>query len=89
MEIKITLTEAEAKAMSYIAYSPEEWATNVVKERARLAMEEIFQLEVDRMLADPNITDIPANQEQVVLQAEIKTAKERTDEILASDTIVE
>lgn len=67
VKITIELTEAEAKAMSLIAVSPKEWASNAVKERARLAMEEIFQQEVARMLQDPTITEIPADRETVVL----------------------
>lgn len=71
MEITITLTEAETKALAYVALDPQEWAQNVVKERARLAMEEIFQSEISRMIQDPNIQDIPANIETVVMAAEI------------------
>jgi hypothetical protein len=77
MEINIKLTAAEAKALSYIAYDPQEWAENFIKERARIAMNEIFQLEVARMLADPNTTEIPADREAVVLAANIKSAKQR------------
>ena len=80
MEIKITLTDAEAKALAYVAYSPQEWAENAVHERARIAMDEIFQLEVQRMLADPNTTEIPADREAVVLAAQIQTAAERQAE---------
>lgn len=80
MEIKITLTEAETKAMAYIAYDPQEWAENAVKERARIAMDDIFQAEVQRMLADPNTTEIPADREAVVLAADIKSAAERQAE---------
>jgi hypothetical protein len=80
MEIQITLTDAEAKALSYVAYSPQEWAQNAVKERARLAMDEVFQIEVQRMLNDPNTTEIPANREAVVLAADIKSAAERQAE---------
>ena len=80
MEIKITLTEAEAKAMAYVAYDPQEWAENAVHERARIAMDEIFQMEVQRMLADPNTTEIPADREAVVLTADIKSAAERQAE---------
>lgn len=72
MEIKITLTEAEAKALSYVAFDPQEWVENAVKERCRTAMEEIFQVEVQRMLSDPKITEIPADRETVVLAADIK-----------------
>jgi hypothetical protein len=77
MEIRITLTEAETKALAYVAYDPQEWAENAVKERARIAMEEIFQSEVSRMLQDPSISEIPADRESVVLAAPIKTAAER------------
>jgi hypothetical protein len=80
MEIKITLTNAETKALAYVAQDPQEWAENAVHERARIAMEEIFQLEVQRMLADPSTTEIPADREAVVLAADIKTAAERQAE---------
>ncbi len=80
MEITITLTEAETKALAYVAYDPQEWAENAVKERARIAMEEIFQTEAQRMLADPTVTSIPADREAVVLAADIKSAAERQAE---------
>ena len=77
MEIKIILTEAEEKAMRFIAASPEDWANNVVKERARLAMKQIFEAEVKRMSEDPNILEIPADVDAVVLAADIVLAAER------------
>jgi hypothetical protein len=80
MEIKITLTDSEAKALAYVAYDPQEWAENAVKERARIAMDEIFQLEVQRMISDPAISEIPADRESVVLAANIKSASERAQE---------
>lgn len=70
MKFTITLTDAEAKAMSIISSDPKEWATNAIKERARFAMEDIFQNEVQRMIADPTITDIPADREAVVMAYE-------------------
>jgi hypothetical protein len=82
MEIKITLTQAEAKALAYVSANPEEWANNAVKERARIAMEEIFQLEVQRMLADPNTTEIPADREAVVLASNLPSAAERNQAAL-------
>lgn len=77
--ITIELTEAEHKALAYVAADPTDWAVNAVKERCRVAMEEIFQMEAQRMLADPNITQIPADTEAVVLAADIKSAKERME----------
>lgn len=85
MQIVVNLTSAEAKALAYVAYDPAEWAENAVKERARLAMEEIFQQEVQRMLQDPSVTEIPADRETVVLNADIKSAAERQSEFEAQD----
>jgi hypothetical protein len=82
MEYIITLKDAEKKALDYVAYDTQEWIQNAASERARIAMEEIFQLEVARMLADPTITEIPADREAVVLAANIQSAKERQDSII-------
>ena len=79
MEYIITLTDAEKKALDYVAYDTQEWIQNAASNRARIAMEEIFQLEVARMLEDPTITEIPADREAVVLAADIQSAKERQD----------
>jgi hypothetical protein len=81
MNYTITLTDAENKALAYAAADPAEWIQNAASERARIAMEEIFQIEVARMLQDPNITEIPADREAVVLAADIKSAAERNSEI--------
>jgi len=76
----VTLTDAELKALAYIAYNPQDWINNVVHERCRIAMEEIFTAEVARMVADPTTTSIPANREQVVLNADITSAAERKND---------
>jgi hypothetical protein len=81
MEYTITLTEAENKALAYVALDPAFWIENVVKERCRVAIEEIFQAEVQRMLSDPTITEIPADRDAVVLAADVKSAAERDAEI--------
>lgn len=79
MKICVELTEIETKALAWKAYSPQEWVENVAKDFARRAMQEIFELEVARMAADPEITSIPANVEEVVANADIESAKDRTD----------
>ena len=87
MEYIVFLTDAEDKSLAYVAADPQEWIQNAASERARIAMEEIFQTEVQRMLADPEITEIPADREAVVLSANIKSAAERNDE-LAQNAII-
>ena len=75
----ITLNDAEVKAMEHVSYSVQEWAENALKDRARKAKDEIYNAEVARMTADPDITSIPADIDQVVLDADLETAKERED----------
>ena len=76
----ITLTDAETKAMEYAALSVQDWADNALQNRARIAMDEIYDAEVARMTADPTITSIPADKEAVVLAADIKSAAVRQAE---------
>ena len=76
----ITLTDAETKAMEYVAFSVQDWADNALQNRARIAMDEIYDAEVARMTADPTITSIPADKEAVVLAADIKSAAVRQAE---------
>ncbi len=76
----IELTDAETKAMEHVAVDVQEWADNALKNRARVAMDEIYNAEVARMTADPEVTAIPADKEAVVLAADIKSAAKRNAE---------
>lgn len=62
----ITLTYIEDKALRNVCRSPQEWIENFVKERCRLAIDEIVKEEMDRMLKDPNIKNISASKEDIV-----------------------
>ena len=79
----ITLTETEKLAMEYVAYDPQTWVENAFKERARIAIEEIVALAVQKFLA-ANQT-IPGSREEIVAAAYsngwIQTAKYVTDNI--------
>ena len=83
MNITIILTEAQEKALAHVALSPQDWAENVVHNRCRQAIDEIYAAEVQRMTDDPTITSIPADKEAVVLAASIQSAAERN---VASET---
>ncbi len=76
----IELNDAEVKAMEFVALSVQDWADNALQNRARQAMDEIYNEEVARMTADPTITSIPADKEAVVLAADIKSAAVRQAE---------
>ena len=85
----ITLTDAETKAMEYVAFSVQDWADNALQNRARIAMDEIYDAEVARMTEDPTITSIPADKEAVVLAADIKSAAVRNAEAEAEMAAME
>lgn len=77
MTITVTVSDAEEKALKWMAADPQVWAENFIKQRALIAMNEIYEMEIARMKSDPNTTHIPVNVEQVVLDAQIKSAAER------------
>ena len=53
-EITVTLTDTENKCMEYAALSVQDWADNALKNRARIAKEEIISL----LVAHCNANDI-------------------------------
>jgi hypothetical protein len=77
----ITLTDAQDKALSVVAVSPQEWINNVVHERCRLAIEEIVNAEVQRKLAAGQ--PITGSKDDIVMAADIETAAERNDRLAA------
>jgi len=86
MNITITLTDAQVKGLAFVAISPQEWVENAVHNRCRIAIDEIYTAEVERMTDDPTITSIPADKEAVVLAADIQSAADRQAE---ADEVVE
>ena len=80
----VSLSDAEKKALEYIALSVQDWIDNAVDNRARIAIDEIYNEEVARMTADPDITSIPADKDAVVLAADIKSAATRQAEAEAA-----
>ena len=77
MDYTITLTDTEKAAMEYVAYDPQDWVENVFKERARIAIEDIVKLAVDKFLEAGQT--IPGSREEIVAAAYsngwIQTAK--------------
>ena len=71
----ITLSDAEDKALSVVAYSQNEWIQNAVKERCRLAIEEIVAAEVQRKLAAGE--SITGSKDDIVMAANVESAAER------------
>jgi hypothetical protein len=80
----ITLSSAEDKALSYAAFSQDDWIQNVAHERCRIAIEEIVTITVQKCL-ETN-TAIPSSKDAMVelafAQGWVKTAAERQAEML-------
>ena len=75
MQMTITLTDAEQKALAYVAVSPEDWINNAVHERCRIAIDEIVAAEVQRKLAAGE--PITGTKDDIVMAAQIESAADR------------
>lgn len=86
MNYQITLTSAENAALGYVALSQQEWIDNAVKERIRIATEEIVAITVQKCL-DNNI-QIPGSKDAMIELAFekgwIKSAAQSHAEAIAS-----
>lgn len=67
MNYTVSLTETEKKAMEYIAFDPQDWINNVVHERARIAIDEIVKIAVEKFLELGQT--IPGSKEEIVSSA--------------------
>jgi hypothetical protein len=76
----ITLSDAEDKALSIVAFSQQNWIDNAIHERCRIAIDEIVNTEVQRLLSEGK--SITGSKDDIVLNAPIKTAAEKNMEAL-------
>ena len=82
----ITLSAAEDKALHVVAMSAQDWIQNAVKERCRLAIEEIVTAEVQRKLAIGE--SITGSKDDIVLAAPTESAAERQTRMEAESNII-
>lgn len=75
MQINFTLSAAETKALESSILDVQDWAEYVVKERARIEIENIVNNEVQRKLAAGE--PITGSKEDIVLASNIQTVAER------------
>jgi len=71
----ITLSDAEDKALGVVALSQNDWIQNAVKERCRIAIEEIVAAEVQRKLAAGEA--ITGSKDDIVMAANVESAADR------------
>ena len=81
-EIKITLTDTENKSLEYAAFSVQDWGDNALKNRARIAKDEIIAALVAHCNA--NSVALAVGEDAQVAQAfelkVVKTAAEANEE---------
>lgn len=91
MDITITLTDTEYKALEYAANTPQDWADNALKNRARIAKDEIIALLVKH--CNENNVQIATGEDNQVTQAftlnVVKTAAARQAKADADTNLLE
>ena len=79
MNYTVTLTTAQDQALSYVAASQQDWIDNAATERARIAIDEIVALTVQKCLDTD--TAIPGSKDAMVTlafeQGWVETAAQR------------
>ena len=79
MTITVQLNDVDEKCIRYFAADPQDFIENFVRARIFAAKQEIYQSEVRRMTADPDIKNIPADIDIVVAQANVKYANSQPE----------
>ncbi len=86
-DITVSLTDTENKCMEYAAVSVQDWADNALKNRARIAKDEIIALLVAHCNA--NSVSIATGEDAQITQAYelevVKTASARNAEALENN----
>jgi len=84
----VTLTDTETKSLEYAAVSNQDWIDNVVKNRARIAKEEIISLNTAH--CNKNSIAIAVGEDAQVTQAYtlgiVKKAADRTPTVPSEDS---
>ena len=85
----VNYTETENNAMAYAAADVNDWIQNAAHERARIAIDEIVALAVQKFLEAGQ--SIPGSKDEIVAAAFangwVKTAQQRNEEALAATPV--
>ena len=87
MDYTIILTEAETKAMEYIAADPQEWIDNAAHNRARIAIDEICKIYTEYKLNNNEPITVVGKDAMVLAAFEeglVKTGAQRNEEAAAA-----
>jgi hypothetical protein len=79
----VTLTDAEDKALSVVAVSPQAWIDNAVKNRCRESKDVIIASEINRIRESGGT--ISGTDDEIVMAATVETAAEKQARIESED----
>lgn len=65
----VVCSEVEYKALQHYMADVQDWLQFTLTGRAGVAIDDLVKREMARMLADPTITNIPADKNTIVLNA--------------------
>ena len=75
----ITVSDAEQKALEYVFYSPQEWISQVVHDRANQSMVDIVSSQLH--IAQVSGIMLTGTSEEIMLNADIRSVAERRESI--------
>lgn len=67
--ITFEMTDTEAIVLEHISYDPLDFIENIVTWQARIAMDELAEMQIQQMIDDPNTATIPCTKDEIVLAA--------------------
>ena len=79
MEYTVRLSPAQQKALEWVTSNSQDWIENAVYNRCRIAIDDIVQLEVERITSKGG--ELKGTKEDIVLAASIKSVKEVEEEM--------
>jgi hypothetical protein len=74
----VVCSEVEYKALQHYMADVQDWLQITLTGRAGVAIDDLVKREMARMLADPTITNIPADKNTIVLNAPFTENNEST-----------
>lgn len=78
----IELTDIEVKGLNYVAYDANDWIQNAIRERCRLAIDEMVNDDIQYRLK--NGLPIQGTREEMAAASTLPSGKERHEEALKS-----
>lgn len=82
MKFTVTTNEIEEKALRWAELNPQKWLEIVVKNRAQVAMKELYSIELKKALSNPETKTISSNIEEVVLASTELSLEEKQNQLM-------